>query len=92
MSVYFLAIYFIGILSSRFVFLAFPVLLPLGAKGVLSLAENFSGKPLLGKLSRGKWELLLLAAYVLISNIGTARYNVCFPSLSDAPIRRLLPQ
>ena len=92
MSVYFLAIYFIGILSSRFVFLAFPVLLPLGAKGVLSLAENFSGKPLLGKISRGKWELLLLAAYVLISNIGTARYNVCFPSLSDAPIRRLLPQ
>jgi len=90
-ATYFVTIYFIGILSSRFVFLAFPALLPVGAKGILSLADNFSKKPVLSKIRRSHWELILLAAYVLISNIGTARYNICFPALSDAPIKKLLP-
>lgn len=90
-SAYFLAIYFIGVLSSRFVFLIFPLFLPIGAKGIQSLAENFAGKPFLSKIKRSRWEIILLAAYVLISNVGTARYNVCFPSLSDAAIKKLLP-
>ena len=90
-SSYFVAIYFIGVLSSRFVFMVFPIFLPLSAKGILSLGENFSRKPLLNRISRDRWELLLLVAYVLISNVGTAGYNVCFPSMSDAPIEKLLP-
>ncbi len=90
-SAYFVAIYFIGVLSSRFVFMAFPAFLTLGAKGVLSLGEELSRKPLLGRISSDRWGLLLLIVYALISNVGTAEYNICFPSTSDAQIEGLLP-
>jgi len=90
-SSYFVFIYFIGVLSSRFVFMVFPIFLQLSAKGILSLGEELADKPLLGRIGRDRWELLLLVAYVLISNVGTAGYNVCFPSMSDAPIEKLLP-
>jgi len=90
-SSYFVFIYFIGVLSSRFVFMAFPIFLQLSAKGILSLGEKLSGKPFLGRIGRDRLELLLLVAYLLISNIGTAGYNLCFPSMSDAPIEKLLP-
>jgi len=79
--------YFVGLPSSRFIFLTAPVILPLMATG----ARGLSHRLMKGSRPEGALMAALLALYILSSNVGTANKNLCFPSLNDEPIARLLP-
>lgn len=80
--------YFVGIPASRFVFLTAPAVLPMIAIGARELAHSLTSDLRLKRAAL----LAFIALYAAISNIGTADKNLCFPSLSDEPIKQLMPE
>jgi hypothetical protein len=84
--------HFIGIVSSRFVFLTFPGFLVAILKGTENLSYSI-GKLLLGlKTTQYRiigWILILL--YIIIGFVATAEKNIAFPTTTDTSIAKLFP-
>jgi hypothetical protein len=83
--------HFIGIVSSRFVFLTFPGFLVAIWKGTENLSYSI-GKVLGLKTTQYRiigWILTLL--YIIIGFVATAEKNIAFPTTSDTSISKLFP-
>ena len=79
--------HFIGTISSRFVFLTYPGLLPAILLGTKKLLGNFASK---------KFQKILfysfVSAYVLVGFILTLENNLAFPTVSDEAVAKLFPE
>jgi|GEM_PF-2388023 hypothetical protein len=82
--------HFIGIISSRFVFLTFPGFLIALHKGVESLSNLTIWRKSLKISKIIKWILLIL--YITVSFAATAEKNIAFPTSSDISIAKLFPE
>jgi hypothetical protein len=83
--------HFIGIVSSRFVFLTFPGFLVAILKGTENLSYSI-GKLLKLKTTQYRiigWILILL--YIIIGFVATAEKNIAFPTTTDKSIAKLFP-
>jgi hypothetical protein len=83
--------HFIGIVSSRFVFLTFPGFLVAILKGTDNLSYSI-GKLLKLKTTQYRiigWILILL--YIIIGFVATAEKNIAFPTTTDKSIAKLFP-
>lgn len=58
-------------IQSRFIFLAFPGILPLAGFGIVEAAGVLARRPWFGKLSKEHWLLFLLFMLVLYTNVVT---------------------
>lgn len=79
--------HFIGIISSRFVFLTYPGFLPAILIGIKNLSGSFA--------SRRAQEILFYSfvfAYVLLGFVSTFENNLAFPTTSDEAISKLFPE
>ncbi len=82
--------HFIGIISSRFVFLTYPGFLVAMHKGLESL-KNSINSPVKSKFARtATW--IFIALYIVIGFTWTAEYNISFPTCSDTSIAKLFPE
>jgi len=84
--------HFIGMISSRFVFLTFPGFLVALHKGLESLG-NLIGQRAAFKTSISKViALMLLVLYIIVGFAATAEKNIAFPISSETHIAKLFPE
>ena len=79
--------HFIGTVSSRFVFLTYPGLLPAILLGIRRLSRNFASEKVQKLLSYS-----FVSAYILIGFTSTLENNLAFPVTSDEAIAKLFPE
>ena len=79
--------HFIGTISSRFVFLTYPGLLPAILVGINKLFGNLASKK-----SQKVLFYSFVSAYILIGFISTLENNLAFPIVSDEAIAKLFPE
>ncbi|GBC72039.1 hypothetical protein HRbin02_01828 [Candidatus Calditenuaceae archaeon HR02] len=81
--------HFIGIISSRFVFLTYPGFLVAIYKGAESIGDSIRSKTKSNLYQTITWTALIL--YITVGFLATAENNISFPTSSDRDISKLFP-
>ncbi len=82
--------HFIGMVSSRFVFLTYPGFLTAISKGLVSPSSSINSR-ISSKHAQAK-TLIFIALYIIIGFTWTAEYNISLPTSSDTNIAKLFPE
>jgi hypothetical protein len=82
--------HFIGMVSSRFVFLTYPGFLVAINRGLESLSNSINPRISPKYVQAIRW--IFIALYIVVGFAWTAEYNISLPSPSDTSIDKLFPE